>query len=287
MLAVTPIGAVILVAAVISSPWADAARPGEQTVFGTLTLNLRDGSRLVGRPKVDVLLLDSEIGTTEVPLTRIARLETKDPAGAVVIELRDGSRLTGTVRPNPLRLRTSIGKIDVPLREVVTGVAELAVTSKGNVALSSRGAEVRGVFDGNSGPVLIDGNTTDYGAVPGGSHGASYGTAHVVGVSPSWVIALSQTYLLREIRLLLADRDKRFYRYVVETSVDGQIYRKAADRSEGEWRSWQQLTFSPRPARYIRLRGLYSSRLKSPKGMHVVELEAYCSPPDQRKGGVP
>jgi hypothetical protein len=44
MLAVTPIGAVVLVAAVTCSPWADAVRLGEQTVFGTLTLNLRDGS---------------------------------------------------------------------------------------------------------------------------------------------------------------------------------------------------------------------------------------------------
>ena len=114
MLPAAPIGAVILLAAVTSSPRADAERPAEQTVFGTLTLNLRDGSRLVGRPKVDVLLLDSDIGTTEVPLARIARLETTDPAGTVVVELRDASYLaseTGSDIEILNRLRVLSGQL--------------------------------------------------------------------------------------------------------------------------------------------------------------------------------
>jgi len=90
--------------------------------------------------------------------------------------------------------------------------------------------------------------------------------------------------LLSEIRLLLWDKDNRFYRYVVETSLDGETYHTAADRSQGKWRSWQKLTFEPRPARYIRLRGLYNSSPANPY-MHAVELEAYCKPvtPDDPK----
>ena len=252
--------------------------PALLTVLGAMSVDLRDGSRLVGRPDVEVLLVESAIGTTEVPLAGIKSLEIKDSAGTAAVDLRDGSRLDGTLRPNPLTLQTSVGEINIPLAEVATCAVELAVISEGNVALSGRGAKVRGVFDGNSGPVLIDGNVTDYGGIPGAAHGASRGSAHVFGSRPSWVVELPQTYLLSEIRVLLWDRDRRFYRYVAETSVDGRTYRTAADRSQGEWRSWQKLAFSPRPVRYIRLRGVYSSRLKSPNGMHVVELEAYCHP---------
>ena len=84
---------------------------------------------------------------------------------------------------------------------------------------------------------------------------------------------------MSEIRLLLYDRDTDShiysYRYVVETSLDGKTYHTAADRSQGKWRSWQKLTFEPRPARYIRLRGLYTS---ANPYMDAVELEAYCKP---------
>jgi len=260
-------------------PRAEAELPAAQTVFGTQGVDLRDGSRLLGRPEVETLLLESAIGTTVAPPASIRSLETTDQAGTAVIGLRGEIRPDGTVRPNPLTLQTSVGELNMPPEEVVTCSVESAVTSVGNVALSARGATVRGVFDGGSGPALIDGNTTDYGAVPGSSEGASYGSAHIVGLPPSWVVELPQTFLLREIRVLLWDRDQRFYRYLVETSVDGQMYCTAADRSEGEWRGWQKLAFSPRPVRYIRLRGLYSSRLNGPNGMHVVELEAYCHPP--------
>jgi len=142
-----------------------------------------------------------------------------------------------------------------------------ATVADGNVALASGGATVSGAFlEGWPGAALIDGNTTDYDPQKG--YAASP-------LACSWVVTLPRTYLLSELRLLLYDKDERFYRYVVETSLDGKTYHTAADRSQGQWRSWQKLTFKPRPVRYIRFHGLYNSY--GPL-IHVVELEAYCKP---------
>jgi hypothetical protein len=40
---------------------------------------------------------------------------------------------------------------------------------------------------------------------------------------------------------------------------------------------WQILDFGPRPVKTIRIKGLYNS---ANSGFYVVELEAYCIPPD-------
>jgi hypothetical protein len=134
----------------------------------------------------------------------------------------------------------------------------------GNVALAKRGATVSGAGNGE---LLIDGVTAGY----TGSHGFATGNWPC-----EWVVTLPKVYLLREIRFLFWDTDARFYRYILETSVDGKNYQLVADRSRGRWRSWQAVSFAPRPAKTIRVKGLYNS---SNEGFYIVELEAYCVPP--------
>lgn len=134
---------------------------------------------------------------------------------------------------------------------------------RGDLALSERGATVAGTT-----PVMIDGITTGH----TGSTGFS---------ADNWPCAftvdLQQAWSLRQIRLLLWDGDQRFYRYSVEVSPDGETWAMLADRSQGEWRSWQTLDLPhPAPVRYIRVNGSYNS---VNAGFHVVELEAYCVPP--------
>jgi len=136
---------------------------------------------------------------------------------------------------------------------------------KGNVALAEKGAEIerRRFRD------IIDGVTTGY----TGSTGFAW-----MPFPTEATITLPKAYVLREIRLLLWDLEvQRFYRYNVETSVDGLNFVPIGDHSQGEWRSWQTLTFAPRVAKYIRLHGLYNS---ANNGFHCVELEAYCLAPE-------
>jgi hypothetical protein len=115
---------------------------------------------------------------------------------------------------------------------------------------------------------FIDGVTTGY----TGDTGFTY-----LSYPCAWIFTLPKAYLLQEIRMLLWDTEAdRFYRYVLETSLDGKTYEVVADRSKGEWRSWQTLKLAPRIVKYIRLKGLHNS---ANRGFHVVELEAYCMPP--------
>ena len=139
-----------------------------------------------------------------------------------------------------------------------------ATIDAGNVALEAAGASVVGTT-----PDLIDGNSTRFNGSVGFSN-------CVVTTDPT--ITLAKTYILREIRLLLWDlNERRYYQYKVEVSADGQTFAPLADCSRGEYRSWQTLKFAPRPVKalkFVPIAGVSSS-------VHVVELEAYCKPPDE------
>ena len=134
---------------------------------------------------------------------------------------------------------------------------------KGNVASHRRGATIDGASDGE---LLIDGQSND---------------AEKFAVSKwpcRWIINLNDTYSLRSIRFRLPDADKRFYRYVLSVSSDGENYEAVKDAGQGSWSGWQQIAFSGRPVKTILLEGLYHSL--SPH-FHVVELEAYCIPSER------
>jgi len=141
-----------------------------------------------------------------------------------------------------------------------------AVGEPGNVALAKRGATCTGSPNAMN---LIDGNTTEY------DTGSGYAYFSYPG---EFIVTLPKVYVLRQIRVLLWDgEDDRFYRFALETSHDGQKYIPLVDRSRGQWRSWQQIDFPPRPVKTIKLKGLFDSANFQ---FHAVELEAYCIPPD-------
>ena len=161
--------------------------------------------------------------------------------------------------------------------EVETRLAELTsatgpsgprirgVVQKGNVALASNGTTVRGVRVGADN--LLDGKSVKY----------TGGVGLAVDNLPcEWTITFDRVYLLQEIRFLLYDLDQRYYRYAITTSVDGKEFAPLVDRSQGQWRGWQRITFSPRPVKAVRLFGLYNS---ANAAFHLVEFEAYCIPP--------
>ena len=186
------IAIVLLVATVPAED--DARLPGAETVCVSLTVTLRDGSKLLGRPS-DLDALPALLGAerVKIPLIKIVLFKMRDDRVSAVVRLENGSRLVATIPLDSIRLETSIGRLSLSLDEIASCHVSTAVVTSGNVALASRGASVGGVFDGGSGPALIDGNTTDY--------DGSSGFAHLVGLPASWVIKLPQTYLLGEIRL--------------------------------------------------------------------------------------
>jgi hypothetical protein len=143
------------------------------------------------------------------------------------------------------------------------------VVQPGNVALAANGATVSGTATRLGD--LIDGNSTKY--------DGSSGFAHAQ-IPSDWTIVLNKVYRLRQIRFLLWDQDDRYYQYKIAVSADGKKFEPLVDRSQGQWKSWQEIAFPSRPVKAIKLLGLHCSDKSGV--FHVVEVEAYCVPPKQR-----
>lgn len=163
------------------------------------------------------------------------------------------------------KLRAERGLAALAELQRAAGPAPMGLVRQGNVALASRGTKVEG---GQSSEALIDGNATRYDGQSGWSWVRPGGV---------WTITFSDVYRLQVIRFLLYDLSPKIhYRYKVEVSADGEHFELLADRSQGEWRGWQVLTFRPRPVKAVRLHGL---DVFGNTAFIVVEFEAYCSAP--------
>ena len=133
---------------------------------------------------------------------------------------------------------------------------------EGNVALATNGTTVQGVK--NRPGRLLDGNYTVRQCAGGPC-------------PCQWEITFAKPYRLKEIRFRLWDIDPRYYRYGLLTSSDGKNFVPLADRSQGNWSSWQQFRFSSRLVRSVKIIGLYGS---VDNAFVVREFEAYCIPPE-------
>jgi uncharacterized membrane protein len=81
-------------------------------------------------------------------------------------------------------------------------------------------------------------------------------------------IDLGQSRRIDEVEFMLWDGDARYYRYRLEASEDGVNYVTLADKSSGEARGRQRITFPETDIRYLRLYGLYNS---ANGGFHLIE----------------
>ena len=109
------------------------------------------------------------------------------------------------------------------------------------------------------------------------------------------VVKLGMQCIINHLRMLLWDKDNRYYfqkflrrsiifnlifkkkpfrsySYYIEVSMDQKDWVRVVDYSKYYCRSWQELYFTPRVARYIRIFGTYNTLNKV---FHVVSLEAY------------
>ena len=95
-----------------------------------------------------------------------------------------------------------------------------------------------------------------------------------------WIIELDKVYDLREVRFLLGTGENRFYRYTLSVSANAQTFTMVADHSHDQARDWQDITFSPRPVKQIKLNGLFNS---SNGDFHVLAFGAFCVSPERKR----
>ncbi|KAJ3643698.1 hypothetical protein Zmor_026394 [Zophobas morio] len=125
------------------------------------------------------------------------------------------------------------------------------------------------VVEGINGPALLDGITSNYN---------NY-TYHAVG-SGSIVVQLAQPFMLSSMKLLLWNKDSRFYKYYVEISINKSEWIMIADHRNEENKSWQIIRFSERPVVYVRMTGTGAS---SEAGNHLHLLHFECPASDEGK----
>ncbi|CAL4127413.1 unnamed protein product [Meganyctiphanes norvegica] len=83
-------------------------------------------------------------------------------------------------------------------------------------------------------------------------------TCHQLG-SGSICVQLGQPYWLSSCKLLLWDCDERTYSYYIEASVNGRDWEVIVDKTREACRSWQTMTFMPRPIVYFKIVGTFNT----------------------------
>ncbi|MBN1488326.1 MAG: DUF4855 domain-containing protein [Phycisphaerae bacterium] len=139
---------------------------------------------------------------------------------------------------------------------------------RANLALASRGAKISGCVPSATKPELAPEQIID-GVIDGYGGQGGFGYFKIPG---SLTVKLAEVATVARTHVLLWDIDDRSFQYRVETSLDGEHWELAADKSRDRWRSWQVDRFTPRKARYVRLTGLHNSINNN---CQVVEFEVY------------
>src|SRR5436190_1509908 len=75
-----------------------------------VTVKLRDGSVLVGTPRIDKLKVETSFAKLDLALEKIRELNCEKGLTKARLNLRNGDHLEGTIRTELLALDTILGK---------------------------------------------------------------------------------------------------------------------------------------------------------------------------------
>uniref|UniRef100_A0A673FV99 BTB/POZ domain-containing protein 9-like n=1 Tax=Sinocyclocheilus rhinocerous TaxID=307959 RepID=A0A673FV99_9TELE len=190
--------------------------------------------------------------------------DTQEVMSAVRLPLMKLTEMLNVVRPSGLvspddlldaiKTRSESRDMDLNYRGMLV--------PEENIATMKYGAQV---VKGELKSALLDGDTQNYDL----DHGFSRHPIEEEGRAGIQV-KLGQAFIINHIRILLWDRDSRSYSYYIEVSVDELDWVRVVDHSKFLCRSWQNLYFSPRVCRYVRIVGTHNTVNKV---FHLVAFE--------------
>ena len=90
----------------------------EQTVPLQFAIELRDGSRLIGRPSITSLPVQTSFGKIELPLKLVERVEFKEDREKVVVSCRNGDQVEGILGLTAVVVNTTFDKVSVKIDQV-------------------------------------------------------------------------------------------------------------------------------------------------------------------------
>uniref|UniRef100_A0A3B4XMG8 BTB/POZ domain-containing protein 9 n=1 Tax=Seriola lalandi dorsalis TaxID=1841481 RepID=A0A3B4XMG8_SERLL len=190
--------------------------------------------------------------------------DTQEVMSAVRLPLMTLTEMLNVVRPSGLlspddlldaiKTRSESRNMDLNYRGMLI--------PEENIATMKYGAQV---VKGELKSALLDGDTQNYDL----DHGFSRHPIEEDGRAGIQV-KLGQPFIINHMRLLLWDRDSRSYSYYIEVSMDELDWVRVVDHSKYLCRSWQNLYFTPRVCRYIRIVGTHNTVNKV---FHLVAFE--------------
>ncbi len=136
-------------------------------------LDLRDGSRIVGRPLLTNLTLASSYGSIVFRLEQVRSIVFSDSAKEVKIEFRNGDVLHGSLQLDSMPVQCAAGRLNLP----VSAILRLsAVSAKENLA---EGLIAHYPLRGNAADVTGRGHdAVNHGAVPAPDRFGTQGRAY-------------------------------------------------------------------------------------------------------------
>jgi BTB/POZ domain-containing protein 9 len=195
----------------------------------------------------DQQLMQSVMSSVRLPLIKLDDL---------LNIVRASSLVSADAILDAIKLRTDCTDMELTHRGFLT-IDE-------NIATLRHGAQV---LRGEMKQALIDGDSTNYDLDRGF-------TRHPIDDTTSLgiVVRLGQPSIINCIRMLLWDRDMRSYSYYIEGSLDDKDYVRLVDHAHYLCRSWQNLRFSARVVRYIRIVGTHNTVNRV---FHLVSFECF------------
>ena len=113
-----------------------SAEPGELKVTPLhLAIDLVDGSRVMGTPKVKSIHLQTSYAEMDIPLKKITKIHIQDDHKTASIHLQNGDKIKGVLDLKALELKTIFGDVSVAL-----GHVDIVVVNDGSAVWISKDA---------------------------------------------------------------------------------------------------------------------------------------------------
>lgn len=110
----------------------DVAQTPPEEARTIATLDLIDGSRLVGEPAIERIPLALPYAELEIPIKDVDSIVIQSGQTNVTVKLANGDSLTGTLSRPDLPVNTLIGPVNIPF----TILAKVSISRRGGKALS-------------------------------------------------------------------------------------------------------------------------------------------------------
>lgn len=145
-----------------------------------LTLELSDGSRIIGTPSIDSLKMTTDYASLQIPLLLLRTVELDGTNNLVHASFQNGDLLSGQLAADGIELTTIFGHVDIPITEIRT----IDASRTGVTAVDlPQGCVLRYTFDTDDGDHVTN---VSGGGNNGAVRGATYTTAGKVGGAMSF-----------------------------------------------------------------------------------------------------